>query len=522
MPPQSLTAPGSQLRLPLPPTPRATLTRPQLAVLAVIMLGSFITSLNSSVVTVGLPSIARAFEVSLGGKVEWVIIAYLVVDAALLLTVGRLTDLVGRVPLWMSGLILFAIGSALCGAAPSLDVLVAARAFQGIGGALIYATGLVILVDTFSSNERGRVLGMVALASAVSSCLGPTLGGLISEHLEWRWLFFVNVPVALGAAVASRIVLPRGGAKAWQRFDLVGAILFGVAVVGMTLAPSLGQQSGWTSLQFLGTISVIVIALICAVKVERRAPIPLIDLSFFSNRYFDSAMLRLLLSRLALIAVSLILPFYFEQLRGFPPHVSGLLLTPLPVSIMIFGPIAGWLADRFPCRWLESLSLAIVALSLVFLARLGPTSSLQEIATLLILVGIGQGLFSAPNGKSILDAAPESERGQASGLLSTGHVVGQSLSIAFASAIFAGFGSGAAGALLHRHGASLNAHQLGDAQVVFLDGFRVALLVCAAFAVLGVLTTLIPRPSKSPLAKPPRNSQPVKSPSLTTASGSTR
>lgn len=499
----SFAVSGNRLNLSAPPGRGAgSLTRSQVAVLAVVMLGSFVTSLSSSLVSIGLPSIARAFDAPLGGQVEWVVIAYLVVDAALLLTVGRLTDLVGRFPLWMSGLIVFAAGSLLSGVAPSLDVLVAARAFQGVGGALIYATGLVILVDTFPTNNRGRVLGMVAVAGSVSSCLGPTLGGLISEHVAWRWLFLVNVPVALCAILASRIALPRGGEISRPRFDVRGAILFGVAVVAVTLAPSVGQRSGWVSAQFLGTIAVIAIAIFCAVRVERRVPVPLIDLTCFRNRYFSSAMVRLLLSRLALVAVSLVMPFYFEQLRDFPPHLSGLLLTPLPITIMIFGPLGGWLADRSSIRWLESLSLAIIALSVLFLARLGPSSPVQLIVGLLVLVGIGQGLFSAPNSKAILDAAPESERGEMSGLLSTGHVVGQSLSIALASAIFAGLGSGAAGALLDHRGSSMSPHQLSAVQATFLDGFRIALLVCSAFAVLGVLTSLFARLRVQPLAQP--------------------
>jgi EmrB/QacA subfamily drug resistance transporter len=455
------------------------------------MAGTVVTSLNSSIVNVSLPAIARAFDASVGGKVEWVIIAYLVVAAALLLSVGRLADLVGRTPLWIAGLIVFSVGSALCGAAPSLELLVAARAFQGIGGAIIAASSLVILCDTFPAAERGRVLGLIAVASAVSVSVGPALGGAISSHLDWRWIFFISVPIGLAAAVASHFVLPRSGDRNQAQFDLLGALLFGVGVVGMTLIPSIGTQWGWSSPQFVGTICIVVVAFMCAGLVERRVATPLLDLVFLRNGVFVAAMLRLLLSRLALIAVSFLLPFYFEELRGFSSQWSGLLLTPLPLSIMIIGPIAGYLVDRYPSRWLETLSLAIIALSLFFLAQLGTSSSMQEIAFWLIVVGIGQGLFAVPNSKAILDAAPESEQGQASGLLSTGQVVGGSLGVAVASAIFAGLGSGAAAVLLGRHDGPLNSDRLAALQTTFLDGFRVAFLVCATFAVLGVLAALV-------------------------------
>jgi EmrB/QacA subfamily drug resistance transporter len=500
----------------------APLTRSQLTVLALLMAGTVVTTLNSSMINVSLPAIARAFNAPLGGKVEWVIIAYLVVAAALLLSVGRLADLFGSTPLWITGLIVFSVGSALCGVAPSLELLVAARALQGIGGALIVASSLVILCDTFLAAEHGRILGLIAVVSAISASVGPALGGAISGHLDWRWIFFISVPTSLGAAIASHYVLPRNGVRGRVRFDLLGALLFGVGVGGMTLLPSIGSQWGWTSLQFIGAVGIVVVAFICAGLVERRVATPLLDLALFRNRLFVAAMLRLILSRLALAAVSFLLPFYFVELRGFSAQETGLLLTPLPLSIMIVGPIGGFLVDRFPSRWLETLSLAIVALSLFSLAHLGKASSTPEIAIWLIAVGIGQGLFAVPNSKAILDSAPALEQGQTSGLLSTGQVVGQSLSITVASAIFAGLGSGAAAALLGRHGTALSPGHLAAVQTTFLDGFRVAFLVCAAFAALGVLAALLEGAFRAPAAQAPTGSKrvvgPMSVPSQTTHS----
>jgi EmrB/QacA subfamily drug resistance transporter len=481
-------------------------------VLALLMAGTVVTSLNSSIVNVSLPAIARAFDAPVGGRVEWVIIAYLVVSAALLLSVGRLADLFGRTPLWISGLIVFSVGSALCGVAQTLELLIAARAFQGIGGAFIAASSLVILCDTFPAAERGRVLGFIAVASAISVSVGPPLGGSVSSHLGWQWVFFISVPIGLGAAIASHFVLPRNGVRGRVRFDLLGALLFGAGVVGMTLLPSIGPRWGWTSPYFVGIVGIVIVAFMCAGLVERRVATPLLDLAVFRNRDFVAAMLRLLLSRLALIAVSFLLPFYFEELRGFSAQWSGLLLMPLPLSIMIVGPMSGYLVDRFPPRWLEILSLAVVALSLFSLAHLGTSSSMQEIIIWLIVVGIGQGLFAVPNSKAILDAAPASEQGQASGLLSTGQVVGGSLGIAVASAIFAGLGSGAAAALLGRHDTALSPDHLAAVQSTFLDGFRVTFLVCATFAVLGVLAALIEGASRAPAAQAPTCSKRVVGP----------
>jgi MFS family permease len=287
------------------------------------------------------------------------------------------------------------------------------------------------------------------------------------------------------------------------------------------LLPSVGPQWGWTSPHFVGTVGIVIIAFTCAAFVERRVATPLLDLAFVRNRVFVAAMLRLILSRLALIAVSFLLPFYFEEIRGFSSQWTGLLLTPLPLSIMIVGPISGYLVDRFPSRWLETLGLAIAALSLFSLAHFGKSSSMQEIATWLIAIGIGQGLFAAPNSKAILDSAPASEQGQASGLLSTGQVVGGSLGIAVASAIFAGLGSDAAAALLGHHDTALSPDRLAAVQTTFLDGFRVAFLVCAAFAALGVLTAFLEGAFREPAVDVPTSSQRVVGP-LSVPNQSTR
>src|SRR2546426_6517599 len=164
------------------------------AVLTLVALGTFMTTLDASIVNISLPSIARAFHSPFGSAVEWVIIAYLLVLAATLLAFGRLSDISGRNPIWLTGLVVFTLGSALCGAAPSLTLLIAARSFQGLGGALLLAPGVAIIADTFPAAERGFAFGLSAVAAALGTSVGPILGGLITEHVSWRWVFYLNVP----------------------------------------------------------------------------------------------------------------------------------------------------------------------------------------------------------------------------------------------------------------------------------------------------------------------------------------
>src|SRR5712691_967126 len=199
------------------------------AVLAIVAVGVFMATLDSSIVNISLPTIAHYFGVPLSGAVEWVIIAYLVVIAGVLLTIGRLADMLGRKPIWAAGLIIFTAGSAICGAAPSLGLLIAARALQGLGGALIMAISPAMLTSAFSAHERGKALGMNAVVVALGVSAGPTLGGIITTYLSWRWIFYVNVPIGIVGVIATLLVLTeRLHRRGQSRFDPLGAILLAI------------------------------------------------------------------------------------------------------------------------------------------------------------------------------------------------------------------------------------------------------------------------------------------------------
>jgi EmrB/QacA subfamily drug resistance transporter len=463
------------------------------AVIALVCVGMFMTTLDTSIVNIGLPSIARAFGTPLTGTIEWVIIGYLVVIAAVLLTVGRLSDMVGRTPIWTAGLAGFTLGSALCGFAPSLGLLIAARALQGVGAALILATSTAILTDAVPATERGRALGWSAGAIALGFSAGPTVGGLLTEYLSWRWIFYVNMPIGLGAIVATRHLLPRTSGRKRGQFDPAGALLLGLGVAAVSLGLSFGASWGWTSPALLGSLALGVGALVGAVFAERHVADPIIDLRLFHDRLFVSSLTSLVFSMLAAFAVSFLLPFYFEELRGFSTAQSGLLLTPFALAIAVVSPIAGSVADRRGSRWLAPLGLAIAAGGLGLLARIDATSSIWDVAWRLAVAGIGQGLFVSPNTRAIMDSAPSTEQGEASGLLATARVAGQALSVSVAGAVFASLGGAAAGSALlsARAGSSLLGVRQAGAEATFVHAFQTALLVCAVFAAVGTLIALV-------------------------------
>jgi EmrB/QacA subfamily drug resistance transporter len=462
-------------------------------ILVLVGLGNFITALDGSIVNIGLPSIARSFGVPLSGPVEWVVIAYLVVVAGLLVTFGRLADIVGRQPVWAAGLAIFGLGSVACGMAPSLGWLVAARAAQGVGAALVSVPSLAMIADSFPSSERGRAIGANAVVVALATSAGPTIGGLITEHWGWRWIFYVNVPICLMGLLTSFRVLPRAISRAGGRFDPAGALLFAVGLGALTLGLSFGSEWGWASWRLIGCLGLAVSALGAAVIVERRVHDPIIDLGLLRNRVFASALFSFVLCMLALFAVSFLLPFYLEELHGFSTAEAGLLLTPLPLAIAVVAPLSGSLADRFGSRWLAPGGLAVACLGLLLLAQLGPDSSTWDLIWRLIVTGIGQGLFQSPNNRAMMAATPTALAGVASGLQPTARVVGQVLSVALAGAIFTSLGGARAGSALIAQAQDpvLPMTAVSLLQLTFAHAFHAALLVCAIVAAAGILVALV-------------------------------
>jgi EmrB/QacA subfamily drug resistance transporter len=459
-------------------------------VLALSGTATFMTTLDSSIVNIGLPSIARAFGVQLSGAIEWVLISYLVVIAAVLLTFGRLADMLGRKPFFLTGLAVFTLGSAFCGAAPSLGALIAARCLQGLGAAAIFSVNVAMITRSFPAAERGRALGINMILLALGVSVGPTVGGILTQALSWRWIFYVNLPIGAMVMLAAWRLLTERQHLERQHFDLPGAALLAVGLAALTVGLSFGQEWGWGS-RFVGSMVIAVAALAGAAWVERRVSAPVLNPALLRNRVFVFANVAFMICMLALFAVGFLLPFYLEELRGYDTRRAGLLLTPLPLTLAVVAPLSGALADRVGSRWLAPLGLAIACAGLLLLSGLSRASSIAYLIACLIVTGIGQGLFQSPNARAIMGAAPPDQQGVASSTLATVRVIGQALSVAVAGAVFTSLGGAAAGADLAAGRETLSVEQVQALQQqTFVTALHATFLVCAVLTALGVLIAL--------------------------------
>jgi EmrB/QacA subfamily drug resistance transporter len=451
-------------------------------VFCVVAIGVLMATLDSSIVNISLPTMARSFGRPVSGPVQWVIIAYLLVIVALLLTGGRLGDMIGRKPIWQIGLGVFTLGSALCGFAPGIGTLIGFRALQGVGAALLMALAPALLTSAFPPEERGRALGMNALTVAVGVSAGPPLGGIITERLSWRWIFFINVPLGIFGILLAAWMLPRPAARASTRFDVGGAALLALALGSFTGALSFAHDLGYASPIIVGACVVCAVSLRWLVAHEARSSAPILDLELFRSATFRAALATLVLSFLALFGVAFLTPFYLEELRHLSTEESGLMMLAYPSMIAIFAPFTGALSDRIGTRLLAPLGMGMAALALGLLGGVGAETPLGWVVVFLGMGGLAQALFQPANNSALLGAAPRERQGLAGGLLATGRVLGQSLGIALSGAVFAGFGGAEAGRALMDGSSGRAATELVAS---FLRGYRASMWVASGLALSG-------------------------------------
>jgi len=394
-----------------------------------------------------------------------------------MLTGGKLADLLGRRRIFIVGLAIFTASSLACGLATSAGILIGARVVQGAGAALMNPATLSIIVATFPPRQRGTAIGIWVGVSAMALAIGPLIGGVLTEQINWSWIFFINVPVGIAGIIVSRLVITESRDESKeQRLDLPGLISSAVGLFGLTYALIEGNNYGWSSARILGSIAIGAVALGVFVLLEMHQRVPMLDLSLFKNSTFAGANVTMLLVALAMFGVFFFNSLFLGQILGYSPIQTGATFLPMTVLIVFVAPLAGRFSDKIGSRWLMGAGLVLLAGSLLSFSTLDASAGFWDIVPGLVLGGFGMSLAMTPTTAAAMSSVPVDKAGVGSAVLNSMRQVGGSLGIALMGAIVA---------------SSVNADPRSPAYSdQFVEGYHNALHVAAAIAVVGAVVAV--------------------------------
>jgi EmrB/QacA subfamily drug resistance transporter len=398
-------------------------------------IGAFMAQLDSNIVLISLPTIVRELHAT-DFDALWVVMAYILAIASLLLALGRLADMYGRIRLYNAGFAVFTIGSGLCSIAPNGTSLVLFRAVQGIGAALVFSNNAAILTDAFPPGERGRAIGINQVAGVSGSVLGLVAGGVLTATLGWQSVFWINIPIGVFATIWGYTKLRELAVLKREKPDLVGNGLFGlgltVFLVGITLGALVGYSAPLFGMVFAGLACLGIFF-----YAETRVRWPMMDMNLFKIRQFTAGILSNLLASVARGGVLLVLTFYFQGALLLDAFSAGIRLLPFSIAFVGIGPLSGFLSDRYGARGFSTLGMLVSGTAFLLFASLPTGVPYNVLVIPMIMDGIGAGMFIAPNIASIMNATPVNRRGVASGMSATLLTTGSLLSLAMAFVIMA-------------------------------------------------------------------------------------
>ncbi len=484
-----MKTPGRDLKLQQPTENQVSTISYKWIVLLMATVGSFMMPLDVSIVSVALPSMSTELGMSYASAIG-VPTAYLAAVTVLLLSIGRLSDVRGRKPLFISGFAIFTLGSLLCSLSSNGVELIAFRIIQGAGAAFVGATSAAIVTDVFPGKERGKALGLTVMGAYLGLTAGPSLGGFLTSAVGWRSIFYVNVPIGIFVVLLSLWKLRESATPIPKRFDLPGAFSFSLGIIPLLVALTLGGIYGWSS---LFTVSLLVSAgifLVLFVLIERKkGEEAMLHMDLFAkNRLFAASNFSALLAYISFFGVSFFISFYLQRALGMSALQAGVILFVMPVAMVVLSPVSGWLSDKIGSRILTSVGMALICAGLFWTSTLSLTSTSVDVALRLFVMGFGMGLFSSPNTSSVMGSVEKSHLGVASGTLGTMRVLGQSMSLAIMGAVFATFISSS---VLSSLFAGLNPSTLTVANVDFVKGMQSAFVISAVIAATGVVTSVV-------------------------------
>jgi EmrB/QacA subfamily drug resistance transporter len=428
--------------------------------------------LDNTVVNVALPSIQRDLDSDLS-ELEWIVTGYALTFASLMLVGGKVADAYGRRLIFVVGIAVFTVASLLCGLATSSEMLIGARVLQGAGAALMNPATLSIIAATFPPRQRGTAIGIWAGVSALALAIGPLVGGLITEHIHWSWIFFVNIPVGVVGVAASFLLIDESRDETHASLDLPGLAASAVGLFALTYGLIEANTYGWSSPRIVGAFALSAISLASFVVLERRRRDPMLPLELFRSGTYTGANLVVLLVALAMFGVFFFVSLYMQNVLGYSAVETGAAFLPMTILIILVAPVAGRSSDRFGSRGLMTVGMLLVALQLVMLSRLSADASFWNLLPALLIGGVGMAMTMTPSAAAATRSVPVDKAGVGAAVLNSARQVGGTMGIAVMGAIMAA-----------QAGSELSV----DA---FMRGFETALTVAAGIALAGAVVAYI-------------------------------
>ncbi|MBU0990990.1 MAG: MFS transporter [Proteobacteria bacterium] len=450
-----------------------------------VAIGIFMSTLDGSIVNIALPTIMKDFNTSLS-TVKWVMIIYLLTVSSLLLSFGRLSDINGRRLIYGSGLVIFSAGSLFCAISASAGFLIVARAFQGLGAAMIMSCTPALIVDTFPGPERGKYLGMIGAVVASGLTLGPAIGGFLLHHFSWRSIFYINLPIGITAAILILVYLKgsQSDVRSKEPFDWVGSICLVISISGFILVISNGYNWGIVSFPFISITLVVMIAAGCLVAIEARFSFPVLNMNLFKIRLFGFPVMAAITLFGALFTMIFLMPFYLMVQLKLPSFQAGNMMVIPFIFLFLIAPVSGSLSDKIGTRFLCTAGMGLMMTALFLLSQLPPDATLIDVGWRMAIAGMGTAIFSSPNTSAAMGAVPGNRRGIAGGIVAAARNLGMVVGVSMAGAIFNYMFD------LLTHGETLNTYR-PELEFAFMRAFSLAMAAGAVMAGIGMVVAFL-------------------------------
>ncbi|MQS53263.1 MFS transporter [Lactobacillus salsicarnum] len=358
-------------------------------------IGIFLCMLDTTIMNIALPAMQSGLDIPLN-SLSWALNVYTILFATLTIPIGKLADIYGRNKIYLIGLIGFFVGSAICGLSPNLTILIIGRSIQSVSAAILFPSGMTIGISTSTKETRTKTIAALGITQGLASVLGPVIGGIVTQYFNWRWIFFINLPLVIITFILCVNFLQfKNETKISESIDWIGSGLSMIMLFTLVLRLIQGNGWKWNSPAIISLFAISITSLILFIFTERKSTSPMVDLKLFSNKQFNGAAVAILLSNLFLVGVNVILPTFFTKVENKTEFVAALLITPISLMVFIFSPIAALLIDRFGARIIISLGFISMAASYFLLFNIDP-NNIYELVPACLLLGFGYGIIAGP------------------------------------------------------------------------------------------------------------------------------